>query len=468
MARDAAESDAGTPLGVRRGPALSEPAWGRVEGPTSLISWAARHFTAIAAVLGLVTFVVIYTIPLFDSLPIRSDGYSYYVYLPSWFIHHDLTLEGVAADCCGGTYSGFTLITRWPETGRWLNVHPIGVALLMLPFFVVAHLLTLWSNLTPDGFSAYYQYAAGLAGLTYMLAGLAILRRVLLRHFRAGVVLATLVTITFGTNLFHYGTADATFSHAFAFFTIAALLDRTEEWWRRPTVRHAIELGAIAALVVLVRHTNGLFLLLVPAYGVVHVRDVSPVVHRLWQRRQSIAVMSVTFAIVLFPQLLLYKSTTTHWLVSSYTGLGLGINFTSPHLLQVLFSTQKGLFFWTPVLLFAVAGFATPVGIAREIRTAALVALAINTYLISAFSDWQLAASYGHRGFTDSFAIFAVFLASFFEWTAARPSIRRLVAVVTTAAVALSVVQMIQYWLHIIPMWDTTWDQYVHLFLRFR
>jgi cobalt-zinc-cadmium resistance protein CzcA len=31
----------------------------------------------------------------------------------------------------------------------------------------------------------------------------------------------------------------------------------------------------------------------------------------------------------------------------------------------------------------------------------------------------------------------------------------------------LSVVQMIQYWLRLIPAWNTTWDQYRHLFLRF-
>jgi hypothetical protein len=427
-----------------------------------------RHFVAGAALIALGTFVVIYAIPLFDTLPIRSDGYSYYVYLPSWFIYRDITLERVAADCCGGTYSGFMLITRWPETGRWLNTHPIGVALHMLPFFVAAHLLTRWSNLTPDGFSAYYQYAAGLAGPAYLVLGLAILRRILLRHFRPGVVLATLVTITFGTNLFHYGTADATFSHVFAFFTIAALLDRTEEWWRAPTVRHAIELGIVAALVVLVRHTNGLFVLLIPAYGIVQRRDAAPVMRRLWDRRQSIAVMSLAFAVAVLPQLLLYRAATTHWLVSSYTGLGLGINLTTPHVLQVLFSTQKGLFFWAPVLLFAVAGFATPVGVAREIRVAALIVLAVNTYLISAFSDWQLAASYGHRGFTDSFAIVAVFLASFFEWTANRPRLIPVVAVVTSLAVALSTIQMIQYWLGIIPMWDTTWDQYTRLFLRFR
>jgi hypothetical protein len=34
-------------------------------------------------------------------------------------------------------------------------------------------------------------------------------------------------------------------------------------------------------------------------------------------------------------------------------------------------------------------------------------------------------------------------------------------------AVALSVVQMIQYWMGIIPYSDVTWGQYRTLFLRF-
>lgn len=111
--------------------------------------------------------------------PIRSDGFSYYVYLPAWFIHHDPTLERTAADCCGGTFPQFTAIYRWPATGRWVNPHPIGEAVLLLPFFLAADALTRWSNLSRDGFSMYYQHAAGLAGVLYFAAGLALLRRTL-------------------------------------------------------------------------------------------------------------------------------------------------------------------------------------------------------------------------------------------------------------------------------------------------
>ncbi len=68
--------------------------------------------------------------------PIRSDGYSYYVYLPAWFIYGDPSLTAVARDCCGGEFPAFTAIIRWPGTRRWVNAHPIGVAILQAPFFL--------------------------------------------------------------------------------------------------------------------------------------------------------------------------------------------------------------------------------------------------------------------------------------------------------------------------------------------
>ena len=92
-------------------------------------------------------------------------------------------LSAVARDCCGGVFPTFTAIIRWPGTRRWVNAHPIGVAVMQAPLFGVAHALTRWTNLSPDGFTLYYQHAAGLSGLFWIVAGLAMLRRVLRRHF---------------------------------------------------------------------------------------------------------------------------------------------------------------------------------------------------------------------------------------------------------------------------------------------
>jgi hypothetical protein len=389
------------------------------------------------------------------------------VYLPSWIIYHDVTLGAPARACCQGTYPEFTAIRRWPSTGRWLDPHPIGPAIMMTPFFLAADLATRLAGRPRDGFSIYYQHAAGLAGLAYLLVGLAVLRRLLARHFEAVIVLATLVTVTWGTNLFHYGTYDSVFSHVFSFCLIVSLLALTDAWWSRATPGRALAVGLIGALMFLTRHTNAMFLLIVPLYGVVDAPTLRARAPELWARRGSIAIMTAAAALGALPQLLIYKLATGFWFVSPYSALDAGFTFAAPHLFGVLFSTQKGLFFWSPALLFAVAGFFVARRWARALLLPSVLVLAVNTYLIASWFDWQFGGSFSHRGFTDSLGVFAVFMAAFFAWAAGRPRVRDWVAIVTTVVVLLSVAQMIQYWQGVLPIANTTWPQYKDAFLRF-
>ena len=424
-----------------------------------------RHFVALAGIAALAGYTAVYGLHLADP-PVRSDGFSYYVYLPSWFLYGDSTLNAVADDCCGGTFPEYTAITRWPATGRWVNAHPIGVAVQMIPFFAAATALSWWSNLARDGFSFYHEHLAGLSGLAYFLAGLAVLRWLLRKHFGDEVVLATLVTITWGTNLFHYGVYDSAYSHAFSFFLITTLVALTERWWTDPAWRVSLALSVVAALIVLTRHPNAIFLMLVPLYGVTSWDALRRNIDRLWERRATVGGMIAMTALCVTPQLAIYKQATGRWFVSSYGTMG--FTFGSPHLAGVLFSVQKGIFFWSPVLALAVAGLFVARGWARGLVTATVLIMAIDTYLIASWSDWQFGGSYSHRGFTDSLGLLAIFLASCFARVAERPRLVQPVATIGGAAVLLSVAQMIQYWLGILPISNTTWDQYRELFLRFR
>jgi hypothetical protein len=133
-----------------------------------------------------------------------------------------------------------------------------------------------------------------------------------------------------------------------------------------------------------------------------------------------------------------------------------------------LFSTQKGLFFWSPLLLLTIAGAILSEGWTRRLVLAASVVFALTTYLVASWSEWQFGASYGHRAFTDGFALAAPFLASAFAWAARRPVATRVVSTLAVVAVLLSVVQMLQYWNGIMPNADTTWAQYQSRFLRWR
>ena len=416
-----------------------------------------RHFVAFVAVAAIAAYVLIYARGWADA-PIRSDGYSYYVLLPSAFIYHDLTLDALARDWYDGGYPEFSAIRRWPTTGRWLDATPIGVAALTLPFFLVADALTRWSNFPRDGFSFYYQHAAGLAGLAYFLAGLAVVRELLRRHFSDAVTFATLVTLTFGTNLFHYGTFDATFSHSFSFFLVACWVALVERWRDRPETTTSAALGAVAALVVLTRNVNAVFLILLPLRC---ARD-------LWPRRAQLSVAALAGALCLLPQALLFRFVTGSWWVNSYALLNNRFDFGTPRIGSVLFSTQKGLFFWSPALVLAVVGAFVAKGWARQIVPAAAIAFALQLYIVASWNDWQLGGSYGHRAFTDGFALTAPLVAATYEWVAPRTRVRAAVAVFATAAIVLSVLQMVQYWMGIIPFANTTWAQYRALFLRFQ
>ena len=420
---------------------------------------AAHRLLACAALACLAGYVYAYASGRAGT-PIRSDAFSYYVYLPAWALHHDPSLQAVADDCCGGEFPAWTAIIRWPVTGQWVNAHPIGEAVMIAPFFAAAHALTRWTNLSPDGFSLYYQHGAGLAGLCYVIAGLWFLHRLLARHFSSGVTVATLAALLAGTSLFHYATFDSAWSHAFTFALFSAFLERFDA--RRPgRWTDDVVLGAIAGLLILVRHTNAL--IPVCFYGVAAVRRMLDTAAD--RRTSSLPLIpAAVAALVVLPQLWLYHRATGHWIVSSYGSLG--FTFDSPHLAGVLVSPRKGLFFYAPLLLLAVPGLVALPGRLRDWRLPLALLFVVNTYIIASWWDWQFGASYGHRGFVDLYPAFALGLAVTFSRAASRPAPRAAVACAVTVLCALSLFQMLQYWHGILPMSDVTWPRYRATFLR--
>ena len=198
---------------------------------------------------------------------------------------------------------------------------------------------------------------------------------------------------------------------------------------------------------------------------VTRLRDLSTNAAILWRRRASVALIAAIGAACISPQLVIYKRTTGHWIVNAY--IHGGFTFASPHLLDVLFSVQKGLFFWSPALALAVPGFFVARGACRRLALPVALIVAVHTYVVASWIVWYYGASYGHRAFTDTLGLLAAFIASFFAWVADRPRAAVMVAVATSAAVVLSVLQMIQYWNGVMPSGGPTWSQYRALFLRF-
>jgi hypothetical protein len=428
------------------------------------LSVADRFFIPAVVVAAIAAYISIYAGGLADT-PVRSDGFEYYVYAPAIVIHHDPTLERLARDCCAGTFPGPIGILRWPSTGRLVDRHTMGVALLVLPFFVAGHLLTLWSNMPRDGFSQFYAHASGIAAIFYLAVGLLLLKRQLRRFFEPAVVLVTLASIVLGTNLFHYATYDSLFSHVYTFFLVCCLLHLTARWYTARSFADSLAIGIVIGLIVLVRAPNVVCLLIFVLYGVTNRRSLRQRIDECAARWPHLLAIAAIACAIQVPQLALSRWATGAWFVNPYGSQW--FHFGSPKIIEVLFSPEKGLFFWSPILLVSLIGFVTMFETVRPLALGIVLFVASATYLIASWDDWQFGGSYGHRAFTDLLPAFAFAMAAGYERLTRRPGWTPAIVACVALAVSLSIVQMIQYWIGIIPFRDTSWDMYRSVFLRF-
>jgi hypothetical protein len=413
------------------------------------------------AVCAAASFWWIYGSHLAYGPPIRSDGIGYYLYLPALMLDRDITMERTARrSFLGHTYE-MAGVSRVPPNDHYLDKYPVGEAMMLVPFFVFGDAAARLSGATDDGFSTPYQVAAAFAGLVYALLGLAELGFVLLRWFSRPTVVITLVAVTFGTSLFHYATYDAVFSHAFSFFLVATILRLALSVYERPRPRSAIALGLAFGLLVVVRPTNAAIALFISLLGVSSMRDLTDRPRTLWRHRGLLAASTVAAVVPLLPQVAYWHSITGRLYVYAYAGEHLDL--LHPHVLDVLFSVRKGLFFWAPLLLLAVVGLPYLRRYADGVFIPAVAFLALNTWIISSWSTWWYGGSLGQRAFVEALPILALGLAALIETVrgrVARPALIATIGVLTLLAVH----SMVAYWTRSIPVDGTTWDTFIRSF----
>jgi hypothetical protein len=398
----------------------------------------------------------------YNSPPIRSDGIGYYAYLPSIFIHGDLTMNKFMNERADhfnepvpDSWSGINKL----ENGNYLDKYTIGIAIMMSPFFFLAHLLTIIFGFETNGFSIFYQLLVGFAGTAYMLLGLVFLYQFLKQYFNKKVVYLSLVIILFGSNLFHYGTYDSIFSHAYSFCLFAAFIYFFDKWSKQSA--HSLQLtailGFVSGLIVLVRTTN--IILPITFFGFYLIKT-----QLSWKVVRSIAIICLLSAICYLPQLLYWKFTAGSFITNPY--IGEGFDFTKFETLNVLFSIRKGLFFWSPILLIAVAGMFY---VKKELRSYILSIssfLLLNLLLVSAWHHWPYGGGFGHRAFVESLALLTIPFTSIIEriYNAKSKVFKVICILLISLLVLLSTIYMFKYWEGKLKPDGTTWETFLEAF----
>ncbi|KKT29369.1 MAG: hypothetical protein UW41_C0022G0014 [Candidatus Collierbacteria bacterium GW2011_GWC2_44_18] len=163
---------------------------------------------------------------------VYGDGIGYYSHLHSWIIDRDWDYTNEYKHIYDHEHNNFDTGVESPvvqivstsESGKAENFYGTGVAVLLLPFYLLAHLISMalnlfGANLTTNGYGDWYQIFSGLGAIFYTVCGIYFLEKIIYfetRNSRISVVSA--MTIFLSTNLLYYGSFDVINSHFASFF----------------------------------------------------------------------------------------------------------------------------------------------------------------------------------------------------------------------------------------------------------
>lgn len=390
-----------------------------------------------------------------NNPPIRSDGYGYYSYLPSFIINHDLTFQSLSLKPNGYIF---------PETDKFLNKYTLGTAVLQLPFFLIAHKLTLVTGLQADGFSIVYQYSNIASAFFYFVIGLIALYKLLGLIANKALAQLTVFITVFGTNLFHYATYDASFSHIYSFCMITLFLYTIIMASKKETIFKHVKIGILLGIITMVRVPN---IIIVIFYLLYDVRSLADLKNKFLKANnyKYFFIAFATFCITLIPQCLYWYNITGRFLVNSYQKEV--FNWLNPQTMKFLFSIQKGLFFWTPLWLLSIIGILFSKKSHPSIFLPLIIYLPLQVYICSAWWSWDYGGSFGQRPFTDIASIFALgFIMVLRKISETNITIetnehkRKFTAlpvllIFVLLFVSINISEMIGYWNNIIPFSNT-------------
>ena len=269
----------------------------------------------------------------------RADSVSYFAWLRSAYFDHDLDFANEWA------HWG---LKELPETATGLrrNVHSVGPALLWSPFYVAADLYVAATGAFPrDGYSLPYRRAAGLGTLAVVALGAWLLSRMLAPRVGPRTAALVVAAAVLGSPIVYYALVVPTMAHGATFGASAALVWAWDRARRQPSLQSWCVLGALLGVAALMRWQAAALALLVLPLAIHARRSLRPS-WLLAAAGAGVAVFS--------PQILAWHALYGRWLTIPQ-GEGF-MDWSSPHLLDVLLSADHGLFAWMPVMLLGALG----------------------------------------------------------------------------------------------------------------
>jgi len=293
-----------------------------------------------------------------------------------------------------------------PATGKPVNVFSVGPALLWSPFVLAAHgYLEAGLGTRPwpaDGFSAPYLNATAAGTRALAVAGAFLLASALARRHGGRLAWLAVLGVVLASPLLHYLTRAPSMSHGVEFAAAAALFFAIERVGSRPAASSWAMVGAALGLLTLVRWQGLVYLLLVGPLAIAQLLSRRA-------RPSWVALGALASVLVFSPQMLAWRSVFGSAVLIPQGG-GF-MDWSSPHLVDVLFSANHGLFTWSPLLLPGLIALILAAPGQPLAHGCALLVFGATAWVNGGVADWAGSDAFGARRFVLTLPLLASGLA---------------------------------------------------------
>lgn len=329
-----------------------------------------------------VLFWVSFAHPYNNGPDIRSDGVGYHMWTHALMTGDFSFCKYKAVPTFDLSISNINL-----EKKICQNKYPLGVALARLPLMIFATKNTSHLKIS-KGEHNISRLSGALCLLGVFFVMVMVLRSLGLNDRSTDIAI---LLGTFGTGLFHYATYDNSFSHIYSSLGVALLL-----WVGVKIIQSKITSSILALFVVnsfwlvMLRNTN---IFILGFWGVATLLQSKNKIHSLI----ILGTGSLGAIAAICLQLSYNYYATGQFSLSSYGQEP--FVWERPMFASVLFSYERGLFSYYPVMLLGFLGLCF-----REVRPWAVMYVVLVLFTAALYGYWHswfLGGGFGHRGFVE-------------------------------------------------------------------
>jgi hypothetical protein len=359
----------------------------------------------------LFVFFLFFTIELGWLIP---DGIGYAAYLPSLFQDGDLHFYNqyvITGMIHGSETHGASVTSTDYITNPWC----IGASLLWMIVWLAGHLLNhvshLWGQHWPShGFSVYYNFGIRYATALFGLGSILLIYYWTKLHTNTRSALACSLLVAFGTPFYWYALVHADMAHVPAAFLITLFLMVWDSDRTGSDYRNGFLVGLLGGWITITKLNDSLIFLF-PLVTCIKYFD----------RKKTSAIVAgalITGSLQIWVWQIIYGhpfGPIQDTAITHHYGFWFGFFTGRFRLIDVLFSSYHGLFFFAPLLLLSFIGLILGIRKDRLLATLSLLILVFQLILMATERYFWEGVAFGLRRLVDWTPVFAFGLALILE-----------------------------------------------------